>query len=166
MDDAIGTARAARTLLERIGARVPGFRGYLERELRREVDQLLRAWLAHRLDGARARVAATTRALGLDAGATLRRLAELDKGLDAVANAIRHAGSGYGGFFDAVKVGEQQLEALYRCDLALVEQVEAVDAAAARLGGGDDAIAALEAALAPVRERLDARNATLQRLFS
>ena len=166
IDDAISTARSARALLERIGARIPGFRGYLERELRREVDQLLRAQLAERLDAARERVASYTRSLGLGAASTLTRLAGIDKSLDAVANAVRHAGSGYGGLFDAVKVREEQLEALYRHDLELVEQVETVAAAAARLGDGDDAIARLEAAIASVRERLDARSAALKSVFS
>jgi hypothetical protein len=166
MDDAISTARSARALLERIGARIPGFRGYLERELRREVDQLLRAQLVERLDAARERVASCTRSLGLGAASALTRLAGIDKSLDAVANAMRHAGSGYGGLFDAVKVREEQLEAFYRRDLELVEQVDAVGAAAARLADGDDAIARLEAAIASVRERLDARDAVVKSVFS
>lgn len=59
MDDARVAVREARNLLERLDARVPGFAGYLERELRREVDQRLRADLAgHPPGGERRRPAA------------------------------------------------------------------------------------------------------------
>ena len=139
MDDALDHARETRSLLERLGARVPGFTGYLERELRREVDQLLRAELAGRLDALAPSVSAYARTLHLGAAGRLDHLASLDKRLDGTANAIRHAGSGYAGLFDAAKVREEELEALYRFDLALVEGVDAVREAAGVLGpwGGD-----------------------------
>jgi hypothetical protein len=53
LGDARVAARDARNLLERLGPGVPGLTGCLERELRREVDRLLRADLAGRLDAAR-----------------------------------------------------------------------------------------------------------------
>ncbi|MDD5562856.1 MAG: hypothetical protein PHQ91_04005 [Thermoanaerobaculaceae bacterium] len=157
MDDAVAAAREARTLLERLGARVPGFTGYLERELRREVDQLLRADLAGRLDAARAGVAAFSRTLRLGAAERLARLAALDRSLDGAANALRHAGSGFGGMFDAVKVREEQLEALYRFDLDLVERVDAVRAASSALGADEEAVARLEQAVAAVSAALAGR---------
>ncbi len=157
MDDAVAAAREARNLLERLGARVPGFTGYLERELRREVDQLLRAELAGRLDRARAGVAAFTRTLQLGAPGRLERLASLEKSLDGAGNALRHAGSGYGGMFDAVKVREEQLEALYRFDLDLVERVDAVREASAALGAEEGTIVRLEQAVAAVQAALAGR---------
>jgi len=166
-DDAVQRGRDARTWIERIGARVPGFSGYLERELRREVDQMLRAQLAARLDGARGRLAEYLRRLPLSATAEIGRLSSLDVGLDAAANRLRHAGSGYAGLFDAVKVREAELERLYRHDLAMVEAVDALGAAVARLrGDGPEAIAAVEAGLAAVRAQIDGRDAVVKSVFA
>ena len=35
---------------------IPGFKGYLDRELRREVDKMQRDWLAEQVDRARGRL--------------------------------------------------------------------------------------------------------------
>ncbi|MBZ5588370.1 MAG: hypothetical protein LAO05_07395 [Acidobacteriia bacterium] len=166
MNDEAAKAREARTLLERLGARVPGFSGYLERELRREVDQLLRAELASRLDTARASLAAYTRTLRPGAAGPLERLGSLDKSLDALANSVRHAGSGYGGLFDAVKVREEQLEVLYRLDLDLVESVDDVREAAVSLGSDDKVLARVEQAAAKVRAGLDRREGVVRGVFT
>ena len=160
--DPLDRARAARTSLERLGARIPGFRGYLERELRREVDQLLRAEVAARVDAARQRLAGYSRTLTLGAGDRLGRISSLDKRLDQVANGIRHAGSGYAGLFDAVKIGEAELDALYRSDLALVEVVDEFGEIAGRLARDDGALAELEAACDKVAQAVKGRDAVVK----
>ena len=53
MNDGMERARDRRNILEQLGAKIPGFRGYLEREMRREVDKLQRDWLAAQVDRAR-----------------------------------------------------------------------------------------------------------------
>ncbi len=166
MEDPAAQARTSRNTLERLGARIPGFKGYLERELRREVDQTLRAELASRLDRARARLLEAMRRLPLTAGELIGRLGAVDKGLDAVANQLRHAGSGYAGVFDAVKVHEAELEKLYRYDLALADAVDAVGQAVAALDGGPEAAGRLEAALAQARERVGGRDAAVRSAFA
>ena len=40
---------AKRNWLESLGRKIPGFRGYLEKEYRRESDELQRKWLADQL---------------------------------------------------------------------------------------------------------------------
>ncbi len=166
MTDRVADGRDARNVLERLGAKVPGFSGYLERELRREVDQLLRADLAGRLDAARAAVAAFTRTLRLGDEDRLDRLARLDKALDALAVAVRRAGAGYGGLFDAVKVREEQLEALYRFDLGLVDAVDEVRDAARALAPDEAALARLEAAAAGARDEFGKREGIVRGAFS
>ncbi len=126
MAGAVERARRARTLVERLGARVPGFSGYLDRELRREVDEALRNHLAAGLEAARRRVAAAMASLTLAQAAQIERLNRLDKELDALACRLRAAGSGYAGLFDAFKVREEQLERLYELDLSCAESVEAL----------------------------------------
>ena len=166
MDDATVAAREARNLLERLGARVPGFTGYLERELRREVDQLLRADLAGRLDTTRAGVAAFSRTLHLGAAGRLERLAALEKSLDGAANALRHVGSGYAGMFNAVKVREEQLEALYSFDLDLVERVDAAREASAALGADQETINRLEQTVAAVQAAVAGRERAVLGAFA
>ena len=53
MNDEMERARDRRNILEKLGAKIPGFHGYLEREMRREVDKLQRDWLAAQVDRAR-----------------------------------------------------------------------------------------------------------------
>lgn len=124
MSGAVDRARRARSLLERLGSRIPGFSGYLDRELRREVDELLRRHVADRLDAARRRVAARVAALTLREGAKVTQLNALAMRLDGLAQRLRAAGAGYAGLFDAFKVQEEQLEQLYAVDLGLAEAAE------------------------------------------
>jgi hypothetical protein len=149
-------------VLERLGRKVPGLGGYLDRELTRDVDQLVRAHLANSLDAARASVAAHTRALHLGAAGRVERLGSLDKELGALANAIRHAGSGYAGLFDAVKVRQEQLEAAYHLEITFVEDVEAVAEAAERLPVDEGALDRLSEALRKLRVRFEGRDQALK----
>ncbi|MEW6336942.1 MAG: hypothetical protein ACOY3Y_16725 [Acidobacteriota bacterium] len=165
MSDAIDTVREARNLLERIAAKLPGFRGYLERELRRETDQSLREGLAGRLDACRDRVSGYTRGLSLGSGGELQRARALDLALDAAAVALRHAGSGYAGYFDAFKVGEEQLAELYHHDLGLVESVEAIEAVSAALGERGEALSHLESAVSGIRAQIDSRPGVVRSAF-
>ncbi|MEP0772920.1 MAG: hypothetical protein HRF46_00975, partial [Acidobacteriota bacterium] len=124
MTGAVDRARQARSLLERLGSRIPGFSGYLDRELRREVDELLRRHVADRLDAARRQVATRIAALTLREGPKVSQLNALAMRLDGLAQRLRAAGAGYAGLFDAFKVQEEQLEQLYAVDLGLAEAAE------------------------------------------
>ena len=136
MSDPVDEVRRGRNLIERLGAHVPGFAGYLDRELRREVDEALRRHLAAQLDAARREVAAAITSLALAQAAQLARLGRLDKELDALACRLRSAGAGYAGLFDAFKVREEQLERLYALDLSCAEDVQALlDAVRGRRDG-------------------------------
>jgi uncharacterized protein YukE len=166
MGDAMERARAARNVLERLGKKVPVFSGYLDRELTREIDQLVRAHLANSLDAARASVAEYTRTLHLGAAGRIERLGSLDKELGALANAVRHASSGYAGLFDAMKVKQEQLEAIYHLEVTFVEDVEAVAEAAEHLSEGDDALDTLSKAVAKLRVRFEGRDQALKGVFA
>jgi hypothetical protein len=165
MSEAGDEARTARTALERLGARIPGFAGYLERELRREMDQLLRRHLAARLDSARSSVNSYLRGLPLTAAAAVQRLGTIERALDAIANVVRHAGTGYAGLFDAAKVREAELEALYRFDVNLTEEIESVAALTAGLAGGLAALEQLEQAVSVLRAEVAKRDGVLAAAF-
>ena len=125
MNEQMDRARERRNILERLGSKIPGFSGYLEREMRREVDKLQRNWLADQVDRARfainGKIREWSREGRLD---NLDRAGSIEKSLDRMANRIRHADYGSSGFFDAVKIGEAELDRLYEFDLALTDMVE------------------------------------------
>lgn len=124
-----GTERAKdrRNLLERIAAKIPGIKGYLDRELRRDVDKMQRDWLAEQVD--RSRQAMQTVIRDWSRSGNLENLdlaSSIDKALDRLANRIRHADYGYTGFFDPVKIREEELDRLYAFDLAMINTVESL----------------------------------------
>ena len=127
MTDGMEQARGRRNWLEGIVEKIPGFRGYLERETRRDVDKMQRDYLAEQMDGGRHelqwKIRDWSKGGQLD---SLELASSLEKLLDRIANRIRHASYGTAGFFDAVKIGEAELEALYNFDLQLMETIQAL----------------------------------------
>src|SRR6185436_4354895 len=81
----------------------------------------------------------------------------LDRQIDGLAQAIRFADYGASGFFDVVKVREEELDKLYQFDLSLVEGVQALsgDLAAIPTDGSSDPQPAVETALERVQGLAD-----------
>ncbi len=157
MDPILDKARAAQNALERLMNSVPGFKGYRERDLRRDADRLQREHISARLeDGKKAlnQVAnAITRGGDLD---VINDVETARKRLDKVANRIRYAERGYSGFFDAVKVDETVLAKVYQFDMGLIEDVDGVRAGAAAAAQASDARAAVQDLIGRI-DALDAR---------
>ncbi|MCS6769573.1 MAG: hypothetical protein NZ570_03960 [Candidatus Caldarchaeum sp.] len=117
-------------LLEKIASYVPGYRGYKEKELRRETDILVRRKASALLSEARATAnsplspsAARKLAYNPDAKFTFENIrAELDR----ITQRIDKAVAGYAGLFDAVKVREDKLDAVISHDLSLIEKAESI----------------------------------------
>ncbi len=153
MDPILDKARAGQNRLERIANAIPGFKGYREKELRRDADRLQREHLASRLDECKKALneaaAAITRSGALDA---INDVETARKRLDRVANRIRYADRGYAGFFDAVKVDEPMLARVYEFDLGLLGGVDKVREAASRSQIAD-MIAAIDAIDSGLAER-------------
>lgn len=151
MTNGYETAQEQRNWLERLGEKIPGYKGYQDRELRRDVDRLQREHLAAELG----RIKTAARRLArdyTDAGkiGLLHLFDRLDRRLDGLSQAVRFANYGYSGFFDVVKVNEAELERLYKFDLAMIEEVGSLagEVAALPAPGAGEARQALERALA------------------
>lgn len=114
-----------RNFIEDILRRVPGFRGYLEKEYRRESDDLQRDALADRLQRAKRSIDDASRQL-VEAGQidVLPQFDRMRGQLDKLIGRIRGAVQGYSGFFDLVRVDEPLLERVYEHDLAMMDQVD------------------------------------------
>jgi len=128
-------------LSERIAAFIPGFHGYKEKELRRESDRLIRNHLYLKLSTAKTDLREISQKL------TDRRyfdvLTDMDRLLakmDRVVEKVNHASYGYSGFFDAVKVKEENLDSMIDFDNKLLDGVTAlsteIDAFKADLASG------------------------------
>ena len=136
MTNGFEAAKARRNWLERLGEKIPGFRGYQDRELRRDVDRLQREHLAGEIGRLKGAAREKARAY-TDAGriGSLAGFERLDRQLDGLAQSVRFADYGASGLFDAVKIGEAELARLYEFDLALLEELAELERAIAAVPG-------------------------------
>ncbi len=116
-----------RNIIEQILRHIPGFRGYLEKEYRRDSDELQRQWLADRLQRAKRAIDDAARPL-VDAGQIdlLPQIDRLRGRLDKFIWQLRSAMQGYTGFFDLVRVDEAVLDRVYEHDVAVMDEVQAL----------------------------------------
>lgn len=128
--------------LEALVAKIPGYRGYKDKEMRREADALLRQHVAAQFAAQLAQAEEMARQMLTGPG--MAQLDEMGRGntrLQTLIDKIKTAAQGYAGFFDAVKVKEDQLDALYEFDNTMLAQVDEVSAALEQLqtalDGGD-----------------------------
>jgi len=155
-----------RNWLERLGEKIPGYGGYVAKERRRDVDKLHREHLAERLRAIKQPLNELMRELS--SSGRLFEVGPIDrvlKKIDQIENRVRFASYGYAGFFDAVKIQEPQLDAIYRFDLALVEKVERLDRLARELGQKSSTADGLKAAAAEVEGAADDLNRTFDERY-
>ena len=118
-------AKEEMRLSERILAALPGFRGYKEKELRRESDRLIRDHLYRRLMEARKDLKEVFQKLSDNRLHEV--LTDMDRFImrfDRVSAKINHASYGYAGFFNIVKIEEEKLDRMIEFDTNLVDDVE------------------------------------------
>ena len=157
MDPILDKARAAQNALERLMNSIPGFKGYRERDLRRDADRLQREYLSSRLD--EGKKALNQVAMAITRGGDLDVINDVEtarKRLDKVSSKILYAERGYSGFFDAVKVDETVLARVYQFDMGLIEDVDGVRAAAAAAAQSADSRSAVQDLIGRI-DALDAR---------
>jgi hypothetical protein len=140
-------AKAQRNILERLGDKIPGFRGFQDRELRRDVDKLQREHISNEIGRVKAGLRERARSY-TDAGqiALLGPFDRLDRKLDGLSQSVRFADYGASGLFDAVKIGEAELQRLYEFDLSLLDDLAALGTEAGGIPAPQqpDAAAALD----------------------
>ena len=120
------TIRGQQNALERLATHIPGFRGYVDREARREADKLLREHGAKRLERVVRELHEVAARSALD---ELDDLQELLNDVEKLRAELRFADRGYSGFFDEVKLDSASaLDAVYERDERIVEQVEQIAA--------------------------------------
>jgi hypothetical protein len=119
-----------RGAFENLLARIPGFRGYLEKATRRTADRILRDYVADLLSRRIDRLVQLERRL-LDQGgmAYMSQTASAKLKLQTYRDRVAAAMPGYSAFDSAVKVDENELEIIYSFDEALISYVDRIDSA-------------------------------------
>jgi hypothetical protein len=115
--------------VEALVAKIPGYKGYKQKELRREADKLLRTQIAGKLDEQRKRLGEIQ--VQLISGAQIEFVDDAERAvmkLQLLIDRIKTASYGYAGLFDAVKVKEDELDRLYEFDNELVDEVDQIAA--------------------------------------
>ena len=113
---------------EKLVAKIPGYSGYKEKEMRREADKLLRDHIYATLGEQRRRIEDLQASLGIEHIEFVEKLGAARRRLQTLADTVHTAAYGYAGLFDAVKVKEEQLDALYSFDNGLLAESEAIAA--------------------------------------
>lgn len=120
-------AKEERSLFERILSELPGFRGYKEKELRRESDKLIRNRTYSELEKARADLKDVFQKLSTyNVHEALTDMDHLLMRFDRVAEKINHASYGYAGFFNILKIQEEKLDKMIVFDVGLITQVKEI----------------------------------------
>lgn len=120
----------SRNLIEKIGAVIPGFKGYVDRNARRDADKLLRETVAVRFEQQWSRISEIQR--NLITQGSIKSVDDLEAAvvkLRAFIDRVRTASYGYAGFFDAVKVNEAELVNFYQFDASLLDRAVQLSAA-------------------------------------
>ena len=142
MTDPMDKVTEEKDLLGKLQNSVAGFVGYYDRDRRRDADKLLRDTVADRYEEQWDRVSAIQ--AQMVAGKLLEYVDDVEVAaikLRTFVDRLRGAPRGYAGFFDAVRVNQDELDSLYQYDLELLETVDLV---AEAVDGLDAAVSSKE----------------------
>ena len=138
---------------EKVMARIPGFRGYMDKGNRRAADRMVRDYVAGQLKAQIDRLVQVERQL-LDAGG-LSYMSKTDSArtkLQTYHDRVATAMPGYAGLDDPLKIQGEELDHLYAFDESQIRYVDQIKAAIDGLATAvaanekiDDAIHALDA---------------------
>jgi hypothetical protein len=125
--DKISRERGA---VESLFGKIPGYKGYKEKEMRRESDRLLREALVRDF-GSQLNRLGPIQSTVLDNGGLdlMSDIGEIKTALQTLMDRIRNAPMGYAGFFDAVRVKEDDLDRLEAFDQQLTGEIPKISAA-------------------------------------
>jgi hypothetical protein len=107
---------------KKLVSNIPGFSGYVERQNRRDADKILRETVALRFEEHWKR--ASELQVELVNNGMIKYVDDMEKAalaLRTFIDKITTAARGYSGLFDAVKINEKELEAIYQFDAAFFD---------------------------------------------
>ena len=121
MTDYMQKSKEDRGIFERIALYVPGYKGYREKNIRREVDRLVRSHVALSIKEAKTVLNDLKREVmengDLDSVKAMERIANK---IDTYMKSIESAESGYSGIWETMKTVESDLDAVVEWDERLI----------------------------------------------
>ncbi len=114
-------------IFKKISSKIPGFKGYVERQNRRDSDKLLRDTIYRRFRELEGRI--TDLQVEFVNQHEIKYTDDLEKAalrLRTFADRVRTAPRGYSSLFEAVKINEKELEKLYEYDATLLDKSEEI----------------------------------------
>lgn len=143
--------------IKELAMKIPGYRGYAEKEERRSADKELREATAAAFSSQVIRISRLQEQM-VERGEfdSLELLDRAITRLQHLADRIRTATYGFGGFFDLNQVDDAALERLYSFDLALTKGVEQLGDLIAQVGQ----YTSTSTAVAALRDKIDDLHAT------
>ncbi len=127
MSDILERVTGEHDFFKNILEKIPGFKGYIEREDRRNADKLLRETVADNFEALWGRISALQR--DAISNGDLEIVDDLESAalkLRQFIDRVKTASYGYAGFFDVIKINTEELNQIYQYDaqmLALQSEV-------------------------------------------
>ena len=117
-------------IFKKIASKIPGFKGYVERQNRRDSDKLIRDTIYRRFRELEGRIS-DIQVEFVNQG-ELSHTNDLEKAalrLRTFADRIRTAPRGYSSLFEAVKINEPELAKIYEYDAMLLDKADEIGGA-------------------------------------
>jgi hypothetical protein len=117
-------------VIKNLLSKVPGFKGYIERDNRRASDKILRELIAQRYQDEWKRVSSLQKDLVNEGD--LKHVGDLESAalkISQFSDRIKTASYGHSSFFEAVKINEEELQALYEYDSKLLQSADEIGSA-------------------------------------
>lgn len=114
-------------IFKKIASKIPGFKGYVESQARRDSDKVLRDTIFNRFRELEDRVSGLQR--DFISYGEIAYVDDLERAaikLRTFADRVRTAPRGYSSIFAAVKIKEEDLARLYEFDAALLDKTDEV----------------------------------------
>ena len=127
MDDFFQKVTSMQDPFKKLASYIPGFGGYVERQNRRDADKLLRDTVARRFDEQWKRTSQLQE--DMVGNGMIAYVDDMEKAaiqMRTFIDRISTAPRGYSGLFDAVKINEKELVAIYQFDAAFFDLAEQV----------------------------------------
>ena len=121
MSDILQRVSDEQDIFKKLLAKIPGFKGYIERGDRRMSDKLLREQVASEFENLYQQISSLQRDL-INQG-EIEYIDDLEASvlkLRQFIDRVKTASYGYAGIFDAIKIKEEELDQVYQYDYALL----------------------------------------------
>lgn len=106
---------------KKIASYIPGFKGYVDRQNRRDEDKVLRDTIANRFEQEWQRISAIQR--DLISQGNIQWVDDVESAaikIRSFIDKVKRAPRGYSGLFDAVKINSEELSKIYQYDASLL----------------------------------------------